>query len=71
MNPVKAAYRAVALARSRGDLVPGPCEQAGPDCKGYICAHHEDYRKPLDVRWFCSRHHRLHHAWDVAARRQS
>jgi hypothetical protein len=24
--------------------------------------HHDDYSKPLDVRWFCRRHHLLHHA---------
>lgn len=39
----------------------GPCEITG-DCKGLIHAHHEDYMKPLQVRWLCARHHTQEHA---------
>lgn len=48
------AYAAI----RRGELVPGPCERAGTDCRGGIEAHHADYDKPLEVRWVCRRHHR-------------
>lgn len=24
-------------------------------------AHHDDYSKPLEVRWLCRSHHRQHH----------
>jgi len=48
---------ATRYAIKTGRLVPGPCEMAGLECHGKIEAHHDDYRKPLDVRWFCRRHH--------------
>jgi len=33
----------------------------GKDCNGRLEAHHEDYNKPLEVMWFCQKHHKLHH----------
>lgn len=47
----------VRKAIEKGQLAPGPCERMGPDCHGRIEAHHDDYTKPLDVRWVCSHHH--------------
>jgi len=48
---------AVSHAVARGKLVHGPCESEGPACSGRIEGHHDDYSKPLDVRWLCRRHH--------------
>ncbi len=46
-------------ARSSGLLVPESCEQCGSTEN--IDAHHDDYSKPLEVRWLCRSHHkRLH-----------
>ena len=42
----------------RGKLIQKPCEVCG-DAKSQM--HHDDYSKPLDVRWFCRRHHLDHH----------
>ncbi len=57
-NPEK--YRAhwtVRNAIARGTLVPQPCEECGAPAH----AHHDDYSKPLDVRWLCAFHHGQHH----------
>ena len=51
----KANARAYANAyQRRGKLLPQPCGKCGdPDTQ----KHHEDYSKPLDVKWFCKRCH--------------
>jgi hypothetical protein len=58
-NPEKrAAHIVVGNAIRDGKLVKGPCEFAAEGgCSGRIEAHHDDYLKPLEVRWFCSAHH--------------
>jgi hypothetical protein len=54
----KSCHKKVARAIARGDLVRGVCEECGyPD----VHAHHDDYDKPLEVRWFCAVHHRELH----------
>lgn len=53
-----AARRAVTNAVRDGRLEKGKCERLGPDCKGRVEGHHEDYSRPLEVRWLCGHHHR-------------
>lgn len=42
----------------RGHIERGPCEVCGVV---KVQAHHDDYAKPLDVRWLCAEHHRALH----------
>jgi hypothetical protein len=49
----------VQTAIYNGSLIRRPCEVCGT--KRQIDAHHDDYSKPLEVRWLCRHHHRLHH----------
>lgn len=35
-----------------------PCEICG---EKNVHAHHDNYNKPLEVRWLCSFHHKQHH----------
>jgi hypothetical protein len=54
-NPKKVrAHRKVRYAIKRGDLERQPCEVCGHEPTD---AHHEDYSKPLEVRWLCRKHH--------------
>lgn len=56
----EAARLAVRNAVRAGRLTRGQCEH-GEGCDGRVEAHHDDYSKPLDVRWLCSRHHGEEH----------
>jgi hypothetical protein len=42
----------------RGELVRQPCEVCGNPRSH---AHHDDYSKPLEVRWLCAGHHKRWH----------
>lgn len=42
-----------------GKLIKKPCEVCGYD--KYVEAHHDDYNKPMHIRWLCRNHHREHH----------
>lgn len=55
LNRVRAA---LAQAVKAGWITRDPCEVCGA---AKADAHHDDYAKPLEVRWLCRKHHRLHH----------
>lgn len=52
------AHIIVRGAIRNGKLSKKPCEVCG---KEKAHAHHDDYSRPLDVRWLCSKHHREWH----------
>ena len=52
------AKTAVRDAIKRGELTRLPCEVCGNPVSE---AHHDDYSKPIDVRWLCVKHHNDHH----------
>lgn len=58
-------HRGEAIARSvarqawlSGKIDKKPCEICGGK---NVQAHHNDYNKPLEVRWLCTKHHREWH----------
>jgi len=58
-NPEKYKARtAVGNALRDGRLFREPCETCGAE---KVHAHHDDYSKPLEVRWFCEPCHKAHH----------
>jgi hypothetical protein len=58
-NPERrAAQVKVGNAIRNGKLIKSPCEVCGSLSTD---AHHDDYSKPLDVRWLCKVHHAQHH----------
>jgi len=59
----KKARRAANHAVQRGHLQKTPCERCGG---ADVEAHHDDYAKPLAVRWLCARCHGRQH-WKVSA----
>ena len=54
------ARRITRSAMSSGQLTKQPCEVCGLK---KVDAHHEDYAKPLEVRWLCRKHHMQHHRY--------
>lgn len=59
-NPNKYhAHNMVNNAIRDGKLFKEPCEVCG--CTERIHGHHDDYLKPLNVRWLCAVHHSQWH----------
>lgn len=61
------AHTMVGNAVRAGKLMPKPCERCGFAIG--VQAHHEDYSKPMDVIWFCTKHHGERHREINAERR--
>lgn len=65
-NPLKVCAKNKALhAIKIGKLTRGPCEVCGSIVN--VAGHHDDYDKPLDVRWLCHKHHDNLHRWKKQA----
>jgi hypothetical protein len=66
VNALRAKVRAQCRKAIRaGKLVRQPCEGCGaPD----VQAHHEDYSRPFDVKWFCRGCHAALHRKSHCAR---
>lgn len=54
------ARRIAGNAKKRGLLKEQPCHICGAT---KVEMHHDDYDKPLDVKWMCPKHHKRHHIW--------
>lgn len=59
----RAARRKVATEIEAGRMARSACEVCGHHPAE---AHHDDYTKPLEVRWLCRLHHEEHHLLNVA-----
>lgn len=53
------AHMALASAIKRGLIERQPCEECGAEPTD---GHHDDYDRPMVVRWLCRRHHRAAHS---------
>lgn len=53
------AHNIVNNAIRDGKLFKEPCEICGTEDS--VHAHHDDYLKPLNVRWLCAAHHKQWH----------
>ena len=58
LDTAKARHRSPYHLRV-GNIQKKPCEICGS--MENLEAHHDDYSKPLQVRWLCRRHHKQLH----------
>lgn len=59
------AHSRVNQAKRAGLLTPQPCSECGGTA---VEAHHDDYARPLDVRWLCKACHEIQHHGPVDSR---
>ena len=64
----RSAQNKMTKALARGDIVKQPCETCGATTN--IDGHHDDYSKPLEVKWLCKVCHRRHHG-DIKTQEKS
>ena len=64
-NPEKYKARVLLTNAVRDGNVnkPNSCERCG--ATGRIEGHHEDYSRPMDVKWLCFKCHRAEHGQDA------
>jgi len=62
-NRYKARYTITGMLQ-RGKLKRKPCEKCSTTES--IHAHHDDYNKPLEIRWLCAKCHREWHRNNTA-----
>lgn len=65
------AQNLVEKAIIKGILTRQPCEVCGDsgffvDGRNRVQAHHDNYGKPLEVRWLCQHHHHEWHKFNIA-----
>lgn len=53
------AHSALRSALKRGLIAKEPCERCGAT---EVDGHHEDYDRPMVVRWLCRKDHKQEHA---------
>ena len=63
-NYKKTAHHVIEKAIIAGKIQKESCEICG--CEENIEAHHDDYSKPLSVRWLCRKHHYEWHKSNTA-----
>ena len=54
----RVVWKLVDTAKRSGTLLKKRCEVCN---KKDAIAHHDDYNKPLEIRWLCRYHHYLYH----------
>ena len=52
-------HRRARYALKTGKIKRGPCEKC--KTRKNVVMHHDDYEKPLEIRWLCKIHHREIH----------